>query len=120
MTRDEIENRVARAAKKLDQAPAAWLDEARREAAGANWRNAVRLTYWSGIAFMEAQGAWRPDRARTPREYTRLLPPSSEHAPTLSALTRVFERVWYGTERVDRVQYDEALAQLKKLGCPSI
>jgi hypothetical protein len=98
---------------------AVWLAEARAAANGGRWRDAIHLSYWCGIAFLEGQGVWRPDRARTPREYLRLLPSSSEHRPTLDALTRAFERVWYGMQDADADAFAQAQAQLKKLGCPS-
>jgi hypothetical protein len=96
-----------------------WLAEASDAAARGDWRQAVRFTYWAGIAHLESQGAWRPDRSRTPREYLRLVPASSPHAAPLGTMTRLLERVWYGTERADASRYDQALVHLKDLGCPS-
>jgi hypothetical protein len=99
------------------KASSAWLSEAHAAAARGNWREAVRLAYWSAVSFLEDRGAWRPDRARTPREYLRLLPPSSEDRPALAALTRTFELVWYGAEEADARRFAEALAHLESLGC---
>jgi hypothetical protein len=96
-----------------------WLTDARAAADGGDWRAAVHLAYWCGISFLEGQGAWRPDRARTPREYLRVIPSGSEYAPPLTALTRSCELVWYGTEHADAGTFAQALADLKKLGCPS-
>jgi len=96
-----------------------WLKEARGAANTGCWRDAIHFVYWCGIAFLEAQGVWRPDRARTPREYLRLLPPSSEYLQTLTTLTSGFERVWYGTEDANAERFAQALTDLKKLGCPS-
>ena len=97
----------------------AWLEEARAEAQRGRWRDATRLTYWCGVAFLEAKGAWKPDPSRTPREYLRVLPASSEHVPPLRALTRLLERVWYGRAPADASTFDEALAYLDRLGCPT-
>src|SRR6266852_2128395 len=96
-----------------------WMNEARLAADGGNWRDAIHLAYWCGISFLEAQELWRPDTARTPREYLRLLPSISEHRETLGALTRTFELVWYGTKEADANAFSETLAQLEKLGCQS-
>jgi hypothetical protein len=96
-----------------------WMKEARSAADAGNWREAIHLSYWCGISFLEAQGLWRPDVARTPREYLRLLPSASEHRATLGALTRSFELVWYGTQPADAQAFSETLAQLEKLGCQS-
>jgi Domain of unknown function (DUF4129) len=96
-----------------------WMNEARLAAEQGNWRDAIHLAYWCGISFLEAQELWRPDVARTPREYLRLLPAASEQRPTLGALTRTFELVWYGKHEGDARAFSETLAQLEKLGCQS-
>ncbi len=96
-----------------------WMAEARAASDHGNWRDAIHLAYWCGVSFLEAQGLWRPDYARTPREYLRLLPSSSEHHPTLVALTRSFEVVWYGKQEADADAFSRTLAQLEKLGCHS-
>jgi hypothetical protein len=97
----------------------AWLTDARAAADSGNWRASVHLAYWCSIAFLEEQGVWRPDRARTPREYLQLLSSRSEYVPTLTALTRCCELVWYGTDDADAETFAQALAHLRKLGCPS-
>jgi len=96
-----------------------WMAEARAAAAQGDWRNAIHLAYWAGIAFLEMQRLWRPDRTRTPREYLRVLPASSPHRPALAALTRQFEVVWYGSQDADARLFAQTLAQLEKLGCRS-
>ena len=97
---------------------ATWLDEARGAASRAEWRDAVRLAYWTGIAFLEGRGAWRPDPSRTPREYVSLMSASGEDAPALRDLTRIFERVWYAADEANAVRFDEAISCLRTLGCP--
>jgi hypothetical protein len=98
----------------------AWLEDARAAAARGEWSDAIHLAYWCGISYLETQGAWRPDRSRTPREYLRVMKSSHEHRSTLQALTRKLEQVWYGAGDADAAAFDDVLAQLKKLGCPSI
>jgi hypothetical protein len=95
------------------------LASAQAAAARGDWRDAVHLTYWCAVAFLESRGAWHPDRARTPREYLHLLPSSSAQAPMLAALTRRFEQVWYGTAHADAQTYADAIDDLKNIGCPS-
>jgi hypothetical protein len=95
-----------------------WMSEARAAAARGNWRDAVHLAYWSGISFLEAGGAWRPDVARTPREYLRLLPAASSQQPALRALTVQLETVWYGMQTADADAFQQTLAELEKLGFP--
>jgi Domain of unknown function (DUF4129) len=60
---------------------------------------------------------WKPDRARTPREYLRLLSSSSEHRETLTALTRIFELSWYAKRDSNEGTFSQTLQALEKLGC---
>ena len=94
-----------------------WMSEAREAARRENWRDAIHLSYWAGISYLEVAGMWRPDRARTPREYLRLLPSSSEYEPALKALTGDFEVVWYGKQEADAQAFSRALERLEQLGC---
>lgn len=95
-----------------------WLAEARADAAEGRWTEAVRRAYWCGIAYLEARGTWRPDPSRTPREYLTLVPPGPP-AAGLGALTRLMERVWYGHDAASESSFDEAVALLRSMGCPS-
>ncbi len=96
---------------------AIWLREARAAAAKHEWREAIHLAYWAGISFLERQGTWKPDRARTPREYLRLLSSSSEHRETLTALTKIFELAWYANRDASERTFSQTLQELEKLGC---
>ena len=95
-----------------------WMAEAREAAARGEWRDAIHLAYWAGISFLEAQGAWRPDLARTPREYLRLLPSTSQHHPTLRELTMRLEGVWYGMGAAGAEGFEATIGELERLGCP--
>ena len=94
-----------------------WLAEARAFAQQGDWRNGIHLAYWAGISFLEEGGAWRPDRARTPREYLRLLTMKNSRYPVLASLTGKFEVVWYGGREAGAHDFQETLSQLEKLGC---
>ena len=94
-----------------------WLAEARALAQQQDWRNAIHLAYWAGISYLEEHGAWKPNRARTPREYLRLIGTRATQYPVLSALTRKLETVWYGYGTPSEADYQETLGQLEKLGC---
>jgi len=94
-----------------------WMKEARAAAAKGLWRDAVHLAYWGGISFLEESGAWRPDQARTPREYLRLLPADSQHRTALSTLTRRLEVTWYGNELAGPETFSETISHLEELGC---
>lgn len=94
-----------------------WLSEARSAAARGDWRDAIHLAYWAGISFLERQGSWKPDRARTPREYLRLISDESEQRETLTGLTRIFEIAWYAKRDASEHAFSQTLKQLEKLGC---
>jgi len=96
---------------------AIWLKEARAAAAKHEWRDAIHLAYWAGISFLERQGMWKPDQARTPREYLRLLASTSEHRETLKALTHIFELAWYAKRDASEKTFSQTLQELEKLGC---
>jgi hypothetical protein len=96
----------------------AWLADAHAAAAGGRWREAIHMSYWCAVSFLEAKGAWPSDRSRTPREYLRLLPEGSHERPALALMTRRFESVWYGADDADAGSYADALASLEKIGCP--
>jgi uncharacterized protein DUF4129 len=95
----------------------AWLAEARTLATQQDWRNAIHLAYWAGISYLEEHGAWKPNRARTPREYLRLIGTRAAPYPVLAALTRKLEVVWYGYGTARESDFEEALEQLQQLGC---
>ncbi len=94
-----------------------WQKEAKAAAEQGRWRDAIHFSYWSAISFLEGQGLWRPDRARTPREYLRLLPREDVHRDSLSELTQEFERAWYGSETASMNQFLAIDAILGRMGC---
>ena len=94
-----------------------WQAEAQAAAREGRWRDAVHLSYWAAISYLEGQGLWRPDRARTPREYLKLLPEADTHRDFLRQLTRSFEKVWYGTDPATAETYAGASSLLERMGC---
>ncbi len=92
-----------------------WLDKARTAAASGAFRDAVHLGYWAGIAALEQRGEWKPDRARTPREYLRVT--SQPNREALNLLTREFERIWYAQQDATAADFENCVRQLERLGC---
>ena len=93
-----------------------WAERARLSAGSGDWREAVHCLYWAAIVMLEGQRLWRANRARTPREYVRLLEPGSPKRRALGSLTGVFERIWYGLRPAGEQDYRQAetlLADLK-------
>lgn len=122
-----------------------WRDfakEALSAATRGDYRAAVHAAYWAGVYRLAELGAWRLDRARTPREYLRLIreePRESAEsagralapgagaagaeinpagrAAALAALTRSMEASWYGFLPATEQDFDNAVNQLETLGC---
>jgi hypothetical protein len=93
-----------------------WLADARRMAAEGRWREAIHFVYWASISRLESRRLWPADRAKTPREYILLLPNQDPHKPSLTTLTRSFERVWYGGRDAVAGDYHAALKLAADLG----
>lgn len=96
-----------------------WLRLAREAERRGAYREAVHHAYWAAVRQLEEGGAWRPDRARTPREYLRVLPQAHSGWRPLASLTRRFEGAWYGNRPVSQPEFAEVVGELEKLGCRS-
>jgi hypothetical protein len=92
-----------------------WLAQARQLAQQQHWREAIHRVYWAAIARMESRGAWRADRARTPREYLELIDRQSAPGNDLALLTRALEQFWYGGRAASEQDYSEACGSLARL-----
>jgi hypothetical protein len=63
-----------------------WIQMAREAAKRSDFREAVHLAYWAGIARLEDVGVVPKDRTKTPREYLRLVTQPSEYETTLTPI----------------------------------
>ena len=97
-----------------------WLKDARTMATKAQWRDAIHFVYWAAIARLESTAGsrrpWPADRTRTPREYLGLMPGADSRKPALTALTRSFERTWYGGREAASGDFQSAMEQASSLG----
>ncbi len=93
-----------------------WLADAHTMAAQDLWREAIHFLYWAAIARLESRHMWPTDRARTPREYLRLLPAADPRRANLITLTHAFERTWYGGHEAASSDFDAALKLAAALG----
>jgi Domain of unknown function (DUF4129) len=93
-----------------------WVKDAQTAAANGLWRDAIHSVYWASIARLESGRLWPADRARTPREYLGLVAGNDPRKPTLTALTRSFERTWYGGRDAAAVDFNAAMALAAELG----
>jgi hypothetical protein len=102
-----------------------WIRAARAASERGDFREAVHSAYWAGISYLEAAEVIEPDRARTPREYLRLLAKPRPDAAaslekpraSLAALTTRLEQVWYGRRPASREDFLESMRQIEGLGC---
>ncbi len=101
-----------------------WIQVAREAATRGDFREAVHSAYWAGICYLEDGGVVRKDRARTPREYVRLVSTSTQFVDSgrrireaLSALTVVLEQVWYGRRAASQQDFANAMQNIEALGC---
>jgi hypothetical protein len=93
-----------------------WLQDAHAMAANGLWREAIHFLYWASIARLESRRLWPADRARTPREYLALLAAADPRKPSLTELTRKFERTWYGGREAAATDFHTAQEQAAALG----
>ena len=94
-----------------------WQAEAQRASEQGQWRDAVHFYYWAAISFLEERELWRPDPARTPREYLRLVASQDERRVPLEQLTLNFERTWYGNDAATEQSARSARTLVESLGC---
>ncbi|HLX00383.1 MAG TPA: DUF4129 domain-containing protein [Candidatus Acidoferrales bacterium] len=109
-----------------------WARESLTAAGTGDYRVALHAAYWAGVYRLAEVGAWQLDRARTPREYLRLVnqpaagagdtrSPAAkakpEGAAALAALTRSMEASWYGYLPATQQDFDVAVNHLETLGC---
>lgn len=93
-----------------------WLADAHVMAGQGLWREAIHFLYWAAIARLESRRMWPADRARTPREYLRLLPAADPRLKNLTTLTRSFERTWYGGRDAGAADFETAEKLAAELG----
>jgi Domain of unknown function (DUF4129) len=85
-----------------------WVADARNAAAAMRWRDAIHFLYWAAISRLESKRLWPADRSRTPREYLALVSLDDPRRGSLAALTRTFERTWYGGREAGEEDYRAA------------
>jgi hypothetical protein len=104
-----------------------WTREASAAASRGDYRAALHSAYWAGVYRLAELGAWKLDRARTPREYLRMIGEQAQNElaeqnpvgreMALKDLTQGMEASWYGFLPATEQDYDKAVAHLETLGC---
>jgi hypothetical protein len=80
-----------------------------------DYRNAIRYLYLSSLLVLDEQGVMRYDRSRTNREYLRSVSSRPELAAPLRDVIEVFDRVWYGFQKVDENTYKSYVEHVEEL-----
>jgi len=94
-----------------------WLADSRARAAKEEWRDAIHFGFWAAVSRLESEGAWSPDKTRTPREYLNAIPGSSSSKEPFAAVTRKFEASWYGSRPTTAADFAQFASYLERLGC---
>ena len=95
-----------------------WLGRAREAAERGDYRLAIHAAYWTGVTRLEETKLVPQDESQTPREILRLLRREQGEYTPLARLTKNFELVWYGRRAATAAEWQDALQQLDKIGCP--
>lgn len=85
-------------------APAQWLDDAQRLAAGGDFHGALRALYVATIVSLDRRGLIRFEPATTNWQYSRQLP-RGELRGAFSDFTRVFDHKHYGKQATTADEY---------------
>jgi len=80
-----------------------------------DFRSAVRYLYMSSLISLEERGLLRHDRSKTNREYLRMLANRPDLADILREVVEVFDRVWYGFQRLDQASFARYAARVEDL-----
>lgn len=94
-----------------------WLSESKAKAAAGEWREAIHLGFWASVSRLESDGVWKPDKARTPREYLNEIPRENGVRSPFAAVVKMFEVAWYGERPSSSSEFQLFLSELEKLGC---
>lgn len=86
---------------------ASWREEAHRQRAAGERRNALRCHHQALVVELTDAGVLDPTPGRTTGEHrARLQAVLPEHAERIDAVTQSFERTWYGGSEVDDAELD--------------
>jgi hypothetical protein len=92
-----------------------WEDYARDLAAKKRWREAIRAWYHAVLVTLFRSGVLHHQRGRTNWEYVSRLSPSLAWRPGFVALTRRFDREWYGRRTSDGTALSECAREAREV-----
>ncbi len=91
------------------------LKKAHTLSAGGDYRSAVRYLYLSTLLLLDERDILRYDRTLTNREYVRNLRRAPRLARTFQDVVNVFDRVWYGNQTLDALDFEEYAGKVEDL-----
>ncbi len=93
------------------------LQQARRLAAAADYRQAIRYLYLATLLTLDERGVLRYDKTLTNRELVRRVGQAQDPslAQTLAPVVDMFDRVWYGFAPVDDRSYQSYTEQIEQI-----
>jgi hypothetical protein len=91
------------------------LKKAHTLSAGGDYRSAVRYLYLSTLLLLDERDILRYDRTLTNREYVRKLRRAPRLARTFQNVVNVFDRVWYGNQKLDASDFEAYAAKVDDL-----
>lgn len=99
----------------LAQSSDAWMNLAAELGSAGDWRMAYRAMYLALLSSLHAAGRITFRKSLTNRAYVTRYRGPAEECRTFSALTEIFDRVWYGHKTVPPEERADVDAQMKSL-----
>ena len=99
----------------LAQSSDAWMNLAAELGNAGDWRMAYRAMYLALLSSLHAAGRITFRKSLTNRTYVARYRGPAEECRTFSALTEIFDRVWYGHKTVPPQERADVDAQMKSL-----
>ena len=91
------------------------LKKAHTLSAGGDYRSAVHYLYLSTLLLLDERDILRYDRTLTNREYVKDLRRFPRLARTFQDVVSVFDRVWYGNQTLDALDFEEYAGKVEDL-----
>ncbi len=91
------------------------LHQAQTLSTGGDYRTAIRYLYLAALLTLDERGLLHYDRSLTNQEYARTLERIPPLAGIFKSIVNVFDRVWYGRQRVDATAYMDYVKHIEEL-----
>lgn len=99
----------------LSREASGWEERARELAAARRWREAVRAWYHAVLVALFQAGLLHHQKGRTNWEYVARVDPRLGWRPGFEALTRLFDREWYGRRTSDSAALADCVREAQSI-----